>query len=131
MTKLTLPKTGLVVEDGVLRLIKTDDQIVSEFPLADIRDIRYEKRYEILFPAILFLVFSGLAVACHTFIISDLPKWIWTILLGGVALFAFIGVEGSRIAIETSGGTVKYIVNDGQEEAQGFVLTLRNRLGQS
>ena len=131
MTRLTLPKTGLVVEGEMLRQVNSEGQVVAEFELSEIRDLRYEKSYEILFPAIMFLVFSGLAVACHTFILSDLPKWISTILLGGIALFAFLGVEGGRIAIETSGGTVKYQVDDNQSDAQGFVLTLRHRLGQS
>ena len=128
MANLELPGTRLILDGDVLRKYGAGDNLIGEFDLEQIRDIRSETTAEYLFPGIMGSVGIGLAVVCRQFIPWEGWGWVGVIVCLGLAGLVFLSVHGRKIVIETADGTVGYPVSDGFEEADGFVLTIRQRL---
>lgn len=128
MDDLELPRSRLYLADGVLCKLSENDVAIGRFPLDKIRDIRLETSRDYALPLILFGVFSGLAMVAKQFISSPALAWSAAIVCVGIAVFALITIDGRKVVIETNDGVVGYPVSDGWEDAEGFVITVRQHL---
>ncbi|MAG94598.1 MAG: hypothetical protein CMJ48_12745 [Planctomycetaceae bacterium] len=128
MEDIQLPKTKIALSDGVIRKLGKDGAVIATFTLDDLKDIRCEKSADYPFPLGLIAVFSSLAVVAKQFIPSPGLGWTVSILCAGVSIFSVIIICGRRIVLETRDGTVGYPVVDGFEEAEGFAVSVRQRL---
>ena len=128
MEDLNLPKTKLSLSDGVLKKLSKNDALVATFALEDIKDIRCDKSADYAFPLILIAVFSSLAIVSIFYIPWTGLGWTLAIMCGGAALFSIQIIYGRKIVLETDNGTVGYPVADTYEEADGFVVSVKQRL---
>ena len=125
---LQLPKTKLVVRDGMLTKTGKEDVVVAELQLTDITDVRVEKTADYPFPMAIVAVFVALAVVSKVYVLSAGWGWTGAIVCLAIAGFAVFAIYGRKIVIETNSGAVGYPVADTFEEADGFVVSLRQRL---
>jgi len=125
---LELPKTKLVVRDGILKKMCNGDAVVAELPLTDITDVHVEKTADYPFPGVIIAIFAALAIVCRAYAPSAGWGWTGAIVCLGIVGFAVLMIFGRKIVIETIDGTVGYPVGDAFEEADGFVISLKQKL---
>ena len=96
---------------------------MARYPTQGIVRLGLEKSRELGVPFVLVSVFLALAYVAHEFVSS--PGWSWTavVVCLGICAVMIMSIEGRRIVIETTSGTVRYPVADLFEEAEGFVLS--------
>lgn len=128
MTELNLSKTKLTYRNGILTKEGGSGATNATFDAKDIKSVRVEETAEYGFPLVIGAVFAGLATVSKLYVSS--PGWSWTgtIICLGVVFFSMLMVKGRKIVVETKDGSVGFQVNDQFEEADGFVLSLRNAL---
>lgn len=131
MDDLYLPKTGVKLSDEVIRKLGKGDVVIASFSLDSIQDIRCEETADYPFPLVLMAVFVALAVVARQYISSPGLGWATAIVCAGIALFSVLGIYGRKIVLETDTGTVAYPVVDTVEEAEGFVISVRQRLNRT
>lgn len=131
MEDLELPKTKLFLFGNVLKKSGKNGTTIATFALADINDIRCKKTSEYALPVMLIAVFASLAIVSKTYIPWPGLDWTAAIICGAIALFAIVLICGRKIVLDTDEGTVAYLVSDTFEEAEGFVLSVRQRLKSS
>jgi hypothetical protein len=125
---LQLPKTKLMVRDETLTKTGKNDEVLAEFQLTDITNVRVEKTVEYSFPAVIISVLVSLAVVCKLYVPIAGLAWAGTIVCLGIAGLIMLSVHGRKFVIETQNGVVGYPVTDTFEDADGFVLSLRQKL---
>ena len=128
---LQLPKTKLDVSDCSLRKTGEDDVVVADLPLSDILDVRIEKTTDYVYPGGIISFFVALAVVSKLYVPWAGLDWVGVIVCLGMAGFAAMMIPGRKIVIETKDGAVGYRVSDTFEEADGFVLSLKQKLTSS
>ena len=128
MDELSLPKTKLILSDGVLKKFGKDNTVSATFPMESIKDIRCEKTTDYAVSILFFAICSSLGIIAKVFIPS--PGWGWTaaLICGFAACFSILMANGRRIILETNGGIVSYPVADGFEEAEGFAVSAKQKL---
>ncbi len=125
---LRLPKTGLVVRDGTLTKIGKEDAVLAELPLADVTDVRVERTAQYGLPLVIIGVLVSLAVVCKLYVPVAGLAWTGAIICFGIAAFAVLLIHGRKIVIQTRNGVVGYAIADEDEEADGFLVSLRYKL---
>ncbi len=126
MDILRLPKTNLILSGGVLRRLGKDQSVLAAFPVEEITDVRCEQTKTYGAPAAVIVFFSAMAIVAKIYIPS--PGWAWAtaIMCAGVSALGFAMIEETRIVVETSSGTVSYLVEDDNDEAEGFAVSLKH-----
>lgn len=127
MRKLELPKTMLRLQGRMLTKYVHPETIVGRFPLEQIADVRLE-RYTEYFGVIFAATFAALGAVAKVYVPSTGWAWAIAIVCLAIALLCAPMVTGRKIVIETRDGPVGYVVADEVEEAEGFVITLRQVL---
>lgn len=125
---LQLPKSKIVVCDRFLTKTGKNGAMVSELLLTDITDVHVEKTADYCFSSIIIAVFVAMAVVSKTYSPSVGWGWIGTIVCLGIAGVLALGIHGRKIVVETTNGVVGFLMIDTFEEADGFVLSLKQRL---
>jgi hypothetical protein len=127
MRKLELPKTMLRLQGRMLTKYVHPETMVGRFPLEQIADIRLERHTEYL-GVIFAATFAALGAVAKVYV--PWTGWAWAIAIVclAIALLCAPMVMGRKIVIETRDGPVGYVVADAVEEAEGFVITLRQVL---
>lgn len=128
---LQLPKTGLTLStNGVLRKHGRGNIVIASFAMSEIKNIHCEKTMDYSFPIVLTTVFAALGVAAWLYIPS--PGWSWAAVIacGAAVLISLVIIEGRKIVLETKNGTVAYGVIDSFEDAEGFVISVKQRLAE-
>ena len=131
MSELSLPKTKLILRDGTLLKLGKNDVTVGSYSLYNIVDIRIEKTTDWIFPLLVMGTFLALAAVAKFYIQHAGLGWAVAIILLGCASFCSLMVSGRKIIVQTTYGTVGYPVLDTFEEADGFVLSLKEILTNS
>ncbi|MBW3599712.1 MAG: hypothetical protein KY475_20880 [Planctomycetes bacterium] len=127
MRKLELPKTMLRLHGGDLTKYVHPETIVGRFPLEQIADIRLERHTE-YFGVIFAAIGAALAAVAKVYVPWEGWGWAAAVVCLALALLCALIVSGRKIVIETREGPVGYVVADAIEEAEGFVITLRQVL---
>jgi hypothetical protein len=127
MPRIELPKTNLRLQGQDLLKYSHPEALVGSFPLSQIVDVRLERHTE-FFGLIAAGMFAALAAVAKAYIPWPGVAWAATIVALAAALLCTLIVSGRKIVIETKDGLVSYIVADAFEEAEGFVVSLRQIL---
>ena len=125
---LSLPKTKLILADGTLRKRGSGDEVIATFELADVKDIYCENTVDVAFPAVMSLVLAALAMIAKLYITSEGWGWTVCILCSGLAVLSLLMISGKKIFVETEDGTVGYAVQDSFDDADGFVISVKQHL---
>lgn len=128
MTKLVLPKTKLVYEDGKLVKYGNNDAVLAAFPKHSVNAVRLESTREYALGVLFGPTFVALAAVSKLYITS--PGWSWVSVIVCLALagFSVLMIFGQKIVIETNNGTVGYPNADQPEEAEGFVVAMNHAI---
>lgn len=128
MNEISLPRTRLFLEDGVLKKMSNTGAVISSFPLEDIHEVKVIEKMDFAVPLVIIIPSVALAFVCKIFINN--PGWSWTgaIVCVAVAGFGFLTAKCIYIEVATKNGSVRYPVSDQVEEANGFVMTLQNKI---
>ena len=122
-TQLSLPKSGLLLEDGVLVRKTADGNVIGRHPLEEISSLELVKSFS--FTTLLVgLGVGALAVASKVYIESN--AWSW-VVGGSLALLAtglILGAWGQNLRVESGGAAADYMLCDQDADCQGFVLSL-------
>ncbi len=122
---LALPRSGILLEDGVLVRKTKEGTVIASHPLNEISGIQLVKNFS--FSTLLIgLSLGALAVVAKVYIDSN--TWGW-IVGGSVALLStclILASWGQNLRIESGGGVANYNLCDQDEDCQGFVLSLTN-----
>jgi hypothetical protein len=123
MQVLDLPKSRIALHRDEMVKYGPGETAIARYPTDQIRRIGLERSRELGAAIVIIGVFVSLAYVAHRYVAS--PGWSWTavIVCLGICGFAFLGIEGRKLVIETPGGTVRYPVADLFEEAEGFVVS--------
>jgi hypothetical protein len=128
MQVLDLPKSGISLHREEMLKYGPEDAVVARYPTERIVRIGLETTRELGMPIVLISVFVALAYVAHAFVASPGLAWTGVIVCLGVCGIVLLSIEGRRIVIETTNGTVAYPVQDLFEEAEGFVLSANSLL---
>lgn len=128
MPVLDLPKTKLALHADEMLKYGPGDVVVARYPTDQIIKIGLEKSKDLGFPCVVTAVFGALAFVSYRFISS--PGWSWAavIVCLGVCGIVMMSIDGRKIVVETTNGTVRYVVAELFEEAEGFVLSANSLL---
>ncbi len=128
MQVLDLPKSKLALHRDEMVKYGLGDTVVARYPTEQITRIGLEKSRDLGFPILMISVFAALAFVSHQYIAS--PGWSWTAVIAclGVCGIFVMSIEGRRIMIETTTGTIRCAVADLFEEAEGFVISANSML---
>lgn len=124
-THLSLPKSGISLENGLLTRRTADGTTIASHPLGEISSMQLVRSFSFCTLAI-GLGAGALAIAAKVYIESN--TWGW-IVGGGLALLAtclILGSWGQNLRIESGGVVANYNLYDQDEDCQGFVLSLTN-----
>ena len=125
--QIELPKTMLRLQGRALMKYVDPETIVGRFPLEQIADIRIERHTE-YFGVIFAAMFAALGAVAKVYVPWTGWAWAAAIVCLALALLCALIVSGRKIVIETHDGLVGYVVADAVEEAEGFVITLRQAI---
>lgn len=122
---LSLPKSGLSLEGGVLVRKTREGTVIGSHPLREISGLQLVRSFS--FSTLLIGLGLGAAsIAAKVYIESN--AWGW-IVGGGLALLAtclILASWGQNLRIESGGTVANYNLFDQDEDCQGFVLSLTN-----
>ncbi len=120
---LSLPKSGILLEDGVLVRRTREGTDIARHPLEEISGLQLVKSFS-LTTLLVGLCIGALAVATKAYIESSVLSWI---VGGGLALPAtcvILGSWGQNLRIESGGAVANYVLYDQEEDCQGFTLSV-------
>ena len=89
---------------------------------------RCETTKDYAFALLVLVVFGSLACVSKIYITQPGLSWTATIICAGLSLFGLVMIQGRRVVVKTTDGSVAYPVNDLYEEAEGFVISVRQQL---
>ncbi len=122
--RLTLPRSGIVLEDGaVVRRSRTGDVIASH-PLRDITSLELVRRWS---PGAIVTsaIFAGAAISARLWVASGFWSWIGCLGFGALAGLLLLGSWTQVLCIETNGVTARYELVDADHDCEGFAASLR------
>ena len=122
-THLSLPRSGILLEDGVLVRRTKEGTDIARHPLEEISGLQLVKSFSFT-TLVVGLGIGALAVATKAYIESS--AWSW-IVGGGLALPAtcvILGSWGQNLRIESGGAVANYVLYDQDDDCQGFALSL-------
>ncbi len=122
-THLSLPKSGILLENGALIRRTRDGTDIARHPLEEISGVQLVKSFSFT-TLILGLGIGALAVVTKAYIESS--AWSW-IVGGGLALPAtcvILGSWGLNLRVESDGAVANYVLLDQDDDCQGFTLSL-------
>jgi len=122
--ELNLEKSHLTLRDGVLVKHAAGGKIVARHVLADITKVQMIRKFETVNILISLAAFA-LAGVAYTSIEHSVARWGVTILLGIIALIGAAIVQQFYLELECDKETVRYPMNDPEEDAQGFFISLK------
>ena len=125
---LSLPKSNIHVCGDELLVYSADkEEVIARHSLDGISSVRITKSFE---PVSLAFAFTGLLLIVAPLLYVDGATARWVLVGFGVAfvLIAILGAIGIRLIIDTHSGEIFYSVNDLEEHARGFALTLSEML---
>ena len=122
-THLSLPKSGILLENGDLVRRTKDGIDIARHPLEEISSLQLVKSFSFTTLA-LGLGIGALAVVTKAYIESNMWSWI---VGGGLALPAtcvILGSWGHNLRVESDGAVANYVLLDQDDDCQGFTLSL-------
>ena len=121
---LSLPKTNIHVSKKELLVYSANqEEVIARHKLSNIRRVTVQKRFE---PICILFGIVGICLSYFPafYVESTVGRW-GLVGLGVVCvILAVLGAFGVRLVIETSSGELCYTINDLEEHAQGFAVTL-------
>ncbi len=124
-THLSLPRSGILFEDGVLIRRTSEGTVIARHPLEEISGLQLVKSFSFSTMAVGIAV-GALAVASKVYIESSWWSWVVGIGLALLATCLILGSWGQNLRIESGGAVAHYNLYDQAEDCQGFVLSLTN-----
>ncbi len=121
--KLTLQKSGLILEDGALRRETGDGKLVARHELEEITDIRIVKQLDGV-SLLLGIGLAAIAVIAKIFIESSGWSWGVSSVVAILAALLIVGSWGVKLRLESGESVVHYNLFDLDEDNEGFVFSL-------
>ena len=122
-THLSLPKSGVLLEDGVLVRKTKDGTVIARHPLEEISGLQLVKSFSFT-TLVVGLGIGALAIATKVYVESATWSWIVGGSLALASTCVILGSWGQNLRIEFGGAVANYVLYDQDEDCQGFTLSL-------
>ncbi len=129
VAEIALPDSGLVANDVEL-LRYNKDKLVASHKLESIRAISLETNRSVM-AMMLGFIFPIAGIWAKPQLESEAIAWTVLGVLCFVGLLCILGATGVELVVNTAHGPVRYFISDSEEDANAFVVAVRERISEN